>query len=132
MENCALCKVVKDHSEIFILYEDKDILAFLTNRPFRPGASIIIPKEHIDNFFDVPDELTQKIVSTAQKLSKKIKLQLNPQRVSCLVNGFGVPHAHFRIIPTNDRYDVAHAVLQEDLKPLSEAENRRLQELLSL
>lgn len=132
MENCSLCSVVKDRSEIFVLYEDEDVLAFLASKPFKPGASIIIPKEHIDNFFDVPDELAHKIVSTAQKLSKKIKSQLNPQRVSCLVNGFGVPHAHFRIIPTDNRYDVAHAVLREDLKPLSEAQNKQLQKLLSI
>ena len=132
MESCAFCKVVKDPSGVFILYEDEDILAFLTSKPFKPGASMIIPKKHIDNFFDVPDQLAHKIVATAQALSKRIKSQLNPKRVSCLVNGFGVPHTHFRLIPTDYKYDVAHAVLNEDLKPLSEAQNKRLQKLLSL
>jgi histidine triad (HIT) family protein len=131
VESCAFCELVKDPSGVFVIYEDEDVMAFLNNKPFKPGASIIIPKKHIDDFFDVPDELANKIVSTAQTLSRKIKSQLKPQRVSCLVNGFSVPHAHFRVIPTDDKYDVAYAVLREDLKPLSGAQNQQLQKLLS-
>ena len=37
------------------LREDDDFLAFLDIRPIRPGHSLVIPKQEIDHFFELPD-----------------------------------------------------------------------------
>lgn len=132
MNDCSICKVINGQTTSFILYEDEDILAYLSSRPYRPGATTIVPKKHVDNFFDIPDEISSRIVSIARLISKNIKANLQPRRVSYLVNGFSVGHAHLRLIPTNEKTDVAHAVLLDGLKPLSDDLNKELQEKLSL
>ena len=61
-------------------------------RPARPGELMIIPKEHVDHFCDIPDDA--HILLVAQRLSRSIRRTLSPPRVGLVVHGFGVPHAH--------------------------------------
>jgi histidine triad (HIT) family protein len=107
--NCIFCKIISGKEPSSKVYEDEDILAFLDLRPINPGELLIIPKEHIDHFYDVPDEIATKIIILAQKLAKKIKEKFNPLRVGYVVHGFGVPHAHFVLVPLNKRDDITSA-----------------------
>lgn len=131
-EYCTICQIVARRTSAYILYEDEDVVAYLSARPYKPGATTIVPKQHVDNFFDIPNEVTSKMTAIAARISKKIKAELRPARVSYLVNGYSVTHAHLRIIPTDEKTDIANAVLREDLQPLSASENEKLQRLLSL
>ena len=85
--------------------------AFMTLRPTAAGECIVIPNEHIDHFTDVPDGLAADIMRLAQRLGRRMREVFPLQRVGYLVHGYGVPHAHFIIVPqqgphhlTSDRF----------------------------
>ncbi len=67
---------------------------------------MIIPKEHIDHFCDMPDELAAHIMTIAQQLSRTIRRLLKPPRVGLVVHGFGVPHAHLIVVPQHGPTDI--------------------------
>lgn len=115
MENsdCVFCKIIKGEERSSKIYEDDKILAFMDIRPISPGECMIIPKEHIDHFCDVPDELSQHIMLYSQKLARKIQKTFNPKRVGYVIHGFGVPHAHLVLIPLNERDDVTSKKFME-------------------
>ena len=60
-KQCKFCEIVSEHSPASVVYEDEKVMCFMTLRPTREGECVIIPKEHIDHFTDIPDELAAHI-----------------------------------------------------------------------
>ncbi|MEM1003711.1 MAG: HIT family protein, partial [Bacteroidota bacterium] len=54
---CPFCEIVNGTGPVSLVYEDDLTMAFSPLHPMYPGACIVIPKEHIDHFTDLPDEL---------------------------------------------------------------------------
>ncbi len=92
-----------------MVYEDEGVLALMNIRPVHPGELLVIPKEHIDHFCDVPDDLACRILVQAQRLSRNLRERLKPQRVGLVVHGYGVPHAHLIVVPQHGPDDITSA-----------------------
>lgn len=105
-EDCAFCKIACKALPTFVVYEDALCIAFLDMRQVRPGHTMVIPKQHIEHFMDVPDDLSAHIMSVAQRIARKIKHTLAPPRVGYVVSGFGVAHAHFHVQPLWEDHDI--------------------------
>ena len=106
MENCIFCKIVAGREAASKLYEDDKILAFMNIRPVNTGEFMVIPKEHIDHFLDIPDDLATHILLNAQRLARKVQNTLKPKRMGYVVHGFGVPHAHLNVPPLEHPDDI--------------------------
>ena len=120
---CIFCKIVDGRAEASVIYEDERITAFMTIRPVNPGEFLIIPKEHIDHFCDISDDLSCHIILHAQRLSRNLRERLKPQRVGLVVHGYGVPHAHLVVVPLHDSSDIVsakHAYIDGDRIKYSE------------
>ena len=74
--------------------------------PINPGELMLIPKQHIDHFCDVPDALAARIMTLAQRFARSIRRELEPLRVGLVVHGFGVPHAHLIVVPQHCPTDI--------------------------
>ena len=104
--NCIFCKIVRGQIPVAKVYEDDRILAFLNHQPVRPGATLVIPKEHIPYFVDLPDDLAAHIVATGNKIARRIDAALKPARVGFMVVGFEVDHAHYHVVPMHETGDI--------------------------
>jgi histidine triad (HIT) family protein len=91
---CPFCEIVAGQGAASVVYQDDALMAFMTLRPFAPGECTVIPREHIDHFTDVSDELAQRIIFVAQQIGRRMRIVFSPQRVGMVVHGYGVPHAH--------------------------------------
>jgi histidine triad (HIT) family protein len=113
---CIFCKIVAGTAPASTFYEDEEILGFMNYKPVHPGECLLIPKTHINHFMDINDELAMRIMRLGQCLCRKIREQLNPDRVGYVVAGYGVPHAHLIVIPNYHANDITcehFAVLKE-------------------
>lgn len=108
-EVCIFCEIVERRAEASIVYEDEQIMAFMTLRQINPGEFLVIPKEHIDHFCDIPGDLTCHIILHAQRLSRNLRERLKPQRVGLVVHGYGVAHAHLVVVPLHNSSDIVSA-----------------------
>ncbi len=116
MNKCTFCDIIAGDAPASLVHEDDKCLVFMTLRPTRPGECTIIPKDHIDHFTDIPDELAAHIMITAQYIGRNMMRQLSPLRVGMVVHGFGVAHAHLILVPQHDPHDIAsgrHASIEE-------------------
>ncbi len=123
--SCIFCFIVQGEVPSSKVYEDDQILAFMDIQPVREGQVLVIPKEHIDHFSDIPEELATKIYVTTHRISRAVRESLHPERVGLLVHGYGVPHAHMIICPQHDKDDITSgrmAVIEND-KVVFNAEN---------
>ncbi|NIV36896.1 MAG: HIT domain-containing protein, partial [Anaerolineae bacterium] len=89
-----------------VIWQDEEVMALMNLRAVNKGECMVIPKEHIDHFADIPDPLAAKILLVAQRIGRKIMQAYQPQRIGYVVHGYGVPHAHFLIVPQNDPNDI--------------------------
>lgn len=78
-------------------------------RPVRPGQLVVIPRQHVDHFTDLPDDLAAAVFLTGQRLGRVLRNLLEPQRVGMIVHGFGVPHAHLIVLPLEHPWDITSA-----------------------
>jgi histidine triad (HIT) family protein len=99
-------QIVNGELPSFRIQENERFLAFLDIRPVRPGHTLIVPKEEVDHFFDLDEELLQEILIFAKPVSQALKKVTGCERVAAVVAGFDVPHAHLHLIPAFSMSDL--------------------------
>ncbi|HET6512954.1 MAG TPA: HIT family protein [Candidatus Kapabacteria bacterium] len=109
MPDCTFCQIIAKKLPTSVIYEDDAILAFMDNRPVRPGTCLIIPKQHIDHMIDVDDDTLSQMMLAAKRIGKKMMMAFKPLRVGMVVHGFGVAHAHLIVIPQHRSDDITSA-----------------------
>ena len=103
---CTFCRIVCGDLPASIIYQDAEVLAFMNIRAVNKGECMVIPKAHIDHFTDIPNELSAKIIIIAQRIGRKILALYKPERIGYIVHGYGVPHAHFLVVPQHAPTDI--------------------------
>lgn len=108
-------KIVVGAVPCYKIAEDDRFLAFLDAFPLKEGHTLVIPKQEIDNFFDLPKALLRDIMLFAQPVAKAIEKAF-PQCLKCgmSVVGLEVPHAHIHLMPLSQIGDMSfhHPKLQ--------------------
>ncbi|MGD9041448.1 MAG: HIT family protein [Desulfobacteraceae bacterium] len=104
MEDCIFCKIVKGDIPCFKVYEDDRVLAFSDINPIAEGHTLIIPKEHAENLWEIPGEHLSAIHLASKKIIRAIRKALDPTGVAVLqLNGRGVNqvvmHYHLHLMP---------------------------------
>lgn len=87
------------------VWEDDLAVAIMTIQPVRPGHLLVIPREEVDHWDDLPPELSSHLMQVSQKLAKALKTTYDCQRVSLQVVGLEVPHVHFHLVPLDSMSD---------------------------
>ena len=66
-ENCIFCKIANGEIPSATLYEDDDFRIILDLGPASRGHALLLPKEHYENLYMLPDELAAKALPVAKK-----------------------------------------------------------------
>ena len=56
-DNCIFCKIAAGEIPSRKIYGDKDLIAIMDLSPTSKGHSLIIPKEHYTNIYDIDEEV---------------------------------------------------------------------------
>jgi len=104
MEDCIFCKIVKGEIPSFKVYEDEKVFAFEDINPISPGHTLIIPKRHAKDLWEIPGDDLAAVHVASKKIVKAIKDVLRPSGVACVqLNGPGanqmVLHYHLHLVP---------------------------------
>ena len=114
MPDCIFCKIVAGEIPAFKVYEDGDTIAFLDINPSAVGHTLIIPKRHARDIFEIDDASLKAIAATTKRIADKIRSALGAD-VTVLQNngraaGQAIDHFHVHVIPrrAGDRLPFAH------------------------
>lgn len=99
-------KIVKGEIPSYKVYEDKNFLAFLDINPLKKGHTLVIPKKEVDYIFDIDSKEYQNLWNTAKKIAIGMKKVIECNRISIVVMGLEVPHAHIHLIPLDSMQDI--------------------------
>src|SRR3989344_9017567 len=98
MTDCIFCKIVAGEVPATKVYEDEAVLAFLNIAPRGPQHTLVIPKEHYRWFYDMPDELSNKVFLAAKKIARELKEKTGLDFVQLSIIGKDVPHVHGHLV----------------------------------
>src|SRR5262249_4320678 len=104
MADCLFCKIIRGELPSYKVYEDGKTMAFLDIRPVNAGHTLVVPKNHATNIFDIAPEDWAAVTETVRKLSIAIEKGLSADGVNIAMNnrqsaGQLVDHPHMHIIP---------------------------------
>jgi histidine triad (HIT) family protein len=118
-ENCVFCKIVVGEIPSYKVYEDENFYGFLTIKPQTQGHTLLIPKNHHEDFLQMPTEEYLKYLNIAKLLAYKIKKLFNPKRVAYVFAGLDVNHTHLHIYALNSNEELnphnVHDATKEEL-----------------
>ena len=104
MEDCIFCKIVRGELPCHKVYEDDRVIAFEDISPVSKGHTLVVPKNHAENLYDMAGEDLTAVHMASQKIIRAIRKALDPIGVAALqLNGRGVNqivmHYHLHLIP---------------------------------
>jgi histidine triad (HIT) family protein len=102
--SCRFCAIVAGDEHGHVVFEDDVSLAFLDHRPLFAGHSLLVPRQHIETIWDLPDDLIGPFFANARLLSAAIRKAMESQGAFVAVNNIvsqSVPHLHVHAVPRN-------------------------------
>ncbi len=104
MFECIFCKIVRGELPKYKIYEDDNALAFLDIHPVSPGHTLVIPKEHAGNIFEISPEHWGFVQEAVRKVAIALENTMEANGVNLMMNnrehaGQVVDHAHVHVIP---------------------------------
>ena len=88
------------------VWKDDDCVVFLSNRPLRPGHSLVVPRKEVDHWLDLEPNLLAHLVETAQAIGRAQMAGFKPERIGVMLAGLEVPHCHFHVVPIRGLHDL--------------------------
>ena len=124
-DNCIFCKIANGDIPSRKLYEDDKFVVIMDLGPATKGHSLIIPKEHYANLYEMPAELAGEAMKLAQKMAVKMTAALQADGMNLVQNngeaaGQTVHHFHLHLIPRYNEDEpcvtwTPHSVSAEEL-----------------
>ncbi len=101
---CVFCKIVNGSIPSFKIHETTNTISFLDISQNTKGHTLVIPKEHFENIFDLTPDISKELFEAVVETSKILKEKLGVENLNLLNNngsvaGQVVPHYHIHIIP---------------------------------
>jgi histidine triad (HIT) family protein len=104
MTDCIFCKMVSGIIPAEILYENDHAIAVLDINPIHFGHALILPRQHCNDFLDLPDETYHSILQVAKIVTQALVQSLKLGGYNLFSNngtiaGQSVFHFHLHITP---------------------------------
>ena len=84
------------------VWEDDNVVAFLTIAPVSMGHTLVVPRAEVDNWQDIDPALFARCAEVAQYIGKAVVSAFDAPRAGLLIAGFEVEHVHLHVFPAAD------------------------------
>ena len=72
-KDCIFCKIANGEIPSYKIYEDDNFLSFMDVNPMSFGHCLIIPKDHYENIYEMPEDLLSKLFPIVKKIAVRLK-----------------------------------------------------------
>ena len=101
---CPFCSIASGEAPASIVYEDATVVVFMDLNPANVGHTLVVPREHWENIYDVPEDVLADLFSVVKRVSAAVKKTIGAEGISILqlngrAAGQSVMHFHVHIIP---------------------------------
>ena len=96
-----------------VIYEDELVMSFLDIRPLNLGHTLVIPKAHCVDIFDIPENLLSRVYEIAKMVSFAVKKATEADGISLIQQngtaaGQDIFHLHVHVVPRFEGQKLPH------------------------
>ena len=88
------------------VWRDDRCVAFLSINPITPGHTLVVPREEVDHWIDLDEDLAAHLMAVAHRIGAVQQDVFAPERIGLIVAGFEVPHTHLHVLPITGMGDL--------------------------
>lgn len=101
---CIFCDIAAGKSPASVIYQDEDVMALLDVNPVQRGHSLVIPKRHYVDIWDIDPEVLREVVLVTGRVAERMKEVWGTEGVNTFSAsgkpaGQDIYHFHMRVIP---------------------------------
>jgi histidine triad (HIT) family protein len=136
MSNCIFCKIVNGEIPSAKVFENEYVLAFLDISQVTKGHTLVIPKVHKENLFELTPDIANNLFASVPAIANALKSEYEPLGLN-LVNNNGehagqtVFHFHMHLIPRYGKGDGFGAVWKSNTSDYSPQTLKEMAENIS-
>lgn len=100
--DCIFCKIINGDIPSYTVYENDYVKCFLDVNPISMGHTLIIPKKHFKDVYDITEEYISEIHKASKIILELLDSKLKPNGYRLVQNNGNlqeVKHYHLHIIP---------------------------------
>ncbi len=100
--DCAFCDIVAGRIPATLVLDEPDVVAFLDLRPVFKGHTLVVPREHVVTFPDLPERLLVPVMGAAQRVAHAVVDGLGADGSWVSINNVvsqSVAHLHVHVVP---------------------------------
>ena len=98
-----------------MIWTDDRVAAFLTIAPLTAGHTLVVPRDEIDDWTQLPPDLLGHVMTVSHRIGAALKKAYDSPRVGLVIAGFEVPHAHVHVFPAWEMADFDFARVDPDV-----------------
>jgi histidine triad (HIT) family protein len=99
-------KIIEGELPADFVWKDDACVAFLSNRPLRPGHTLVVPRSEADHWLDLEPDLLAHLASVSQTIGKAQMAVFKPAKIGLMLVGLEVPHVHLHVVPIRGPHDM--------------------------
>ena len=104
MSGCVFCQIIRKEVPASMVYEDAQVVAFLSNHPVNIGHTLVVPRKHYENIYEIPKEEAAYLFRIVKEMARAVKDATGFEGIRIVQNngkdaGQVVFHLHFHVIP---------------------------------
>ncbi|HEY4535029.1 MAG TPA: HIT family protein [Enteractinococcus sp.] len=105
------------------IWQDDKCVAFLDINPLSYGHTLVVPREEVDMWTQVPEELNAHVYTVASRIGAAQVAGLGAARAGMMIAGYEVPHLHLHVFPTQSLadFDLSKIMREPDQAKMDEA-----------
>ena len=103
-EHCIFCKIARNQAQASVVYDNKEVIAFLDSRPVNEGHTLVITRKHYKDIFEAPDEEVAYLFEIVKRVACAVRKSEKADGMSIFQNNGRaanqvVFHLHVHVIP---------------------------------
>lgn len=96
-------------------YADQECAVFATIEPIAPGHMLVVPRQEVSRFTDLPESTFSHLAIVAQRIGQAGERAFGVPRAMLVIAGMEVPHVHLHVIPARSEEDIRFARARSDV-----------------
>ena len=108
------------------IWRDDKCAAFLDISPLTYGHTLVVPRDEIDMWTDLPEDLNAHVYTVASRIGAAQVKGLGATRAGLIIQGYEVPHMHMHVFPTTSvaDFDMTRIIREPEEDKMDEAASK--------
>jgi histidine triad (HIT) family protein len=118
-EACIFCKIIQKRAPASVVYEDEQVVAFMSNRPVNEGHTLVVPKKHYENIYDISEDDIAYLFKIVKRVALAVRDAMDAEGIRVVQNngwaaGQVIFHFHVHVIPMKPHEGFTHGKAYRD------------------